>query len=158
MKELKMIYLDVDGVLNFSTMEEKSPHGCIGIDSHKCNLIHYICEKTGAKVGLTSTWQHVWNDPDDTDGIYIRNKFEYTGIPVIKTVPYSGWGRGKAIADDVKKNNVKHWVVIDDDMWPDFEDEGILPHFVKTDYYKNGITNEQADYAIKILTGEERKE
>ena len=37
------------------------------------------------------------------------------------------------------RNDVTNWIVIDDEIFSDFEKHGILPRLIKTDFYnKNG--------------------
>lgn len=53
---LKVIFLDVDGVLNRnSTTERFGPY--IGIDLELVENLKYILEETGAKIVLSSTWR-----------------------------------------------------------------------------------------------------
>lgn len=49
---------------------------------------------------------------------------------------------------------VEQWVVLDDEWFVDFSNYGILPHWVHTNFYGEGLTEEHVKKAINILNGE----
>ena len=57
---MKIIFLDIDGVLNYRGCKSKSPSGCYGIEQDKVKLLKNIVEQTNAKLVLTSTWKTDW--------------------------------------------------------------------------------------------------
>ena len=57
-KDTKLIFLDVDGVINNRATFQRSHHGFIGFDPFMVLLVHRIIEATGAKVVLSSSWRH----------------------------------------------------------------------------------------------------
>ena len=48
MERMKLIFLDVDGVLNYSGCKARSATGCLGIDDEKVKLLRQIIDQTGA--------------------------------------------------------------------------------------------------------------
>ena len=68
---MKVIFLDIDGVLNYATTAARAPCGCIGIAEPAVRNLKKIIDATGAKIVLTSTWKSEWNidadkcTPDD---------------------------------------------------------------------------------------------
>ena len=56
---MKIIFLDIDGVLNCDTTVE-SCGNYLGIDNSKLKLLAEIVDKTKAKVVLTATWKDKW--------------------------------------------------------------------------------------------------
>lgn len=59
----KVIFLDVDGVLNCHSTKDKCD-GYIGIDDKKVSLLKEIVDTTGAIIILVSSWKEWWtNNP-----------------------------------------------------------------------------------------------
>ena len=56
---MKVIFLDVDGVLNCQKTEAKC-RGFIGVDSKKVKLLKKIVDATDAKIVLSSSWKIGW--------------------------------------------------------------------------------------------------
>ena len=54
---MKVIFLDIDGVLNNEYSKTRAPSGVIGIDGDKVKRLRKIVESTGAKLVLTSSWK-----------------------------------------------------------------------------------------------------
>lgn len=67
-KPQKIIFLDIDGVLNsmelFDKLEERDMEPFMGIDVDEDNLeqLRYIVERTGAQIVLSSSWRHAWHE------------------------------------------------------------------------------------------------
>lgn len=155
----KVIFLDVDNVLNNNYTEEKTPYmmvatawgDCIkrrytGIDISLVELINKILIETNAKLVLSSTWryhpemhEYMWKQL----GSLIKER--YIGDTPI--LDYSH--RGKEIYVYLQENPIKKFVIIDDDIsvndYFQFDKE-----WIRT-YAKDGITSELAEKAIKIL-------
>jgi hypothetical protein len=58
---MKILFLDVDGVLNcasyFKTRKMPRDYQPRDMDPYRVLLVHRICEKTGAKVVVSSSWR-----------------------------------------------------------------------------------------------------
>lgn len=48
---------------------------------------------------------------------------------------------------------ITDWIVLDDEVFIDFKERGIMPHLVKTDPIW-GLTDDDAEVAIKMLNGQ----
>lgn len=56
---MKVIFLDVDGVLNTPSSESRCGE-YIGIDDEKVEKLKKIVEKTKTEIVLVSTWKKYW--------------------------------------------------------------------------------------------------
>ena len=159
----KIIFLDIDGVLNCQSSEFYMSNYA-GIDEDKLLRLKEIVNATGAQIVLSSSWKHYWRldykEFQNEFGDEIDNRLAPLGLlPIAKTEDPNrdGLRRGAGIIKWVLDHGVSDWVVLDDDIFPDFYDEGILPHLVKTIFYDNngGLQSEHVKRAIEILN--ERK-
>lgn len=152
---MKVIFLDVDGVLNHIRCNELCGI-CIGILDSKVKLLKQIVDETGALIVLSSTWRYHWTRPDEMqleDSEYLNNKFQNQDLFIFdKTKDYvKGADRGGEIKEWLSRNKVSKWIVIDDEIFADFECLGIIEHLIKTDFYKSGLEQSHVDIAIKLL-------
>ena len=123
MDKLKIIFLDIDGVLNNQLMYENREDiiGGKGKISKKClDLLNHIIEKTNAKIVLSSTWR---SDEDKEEFLYgIGLKGEIIG----KTphLSFKGALRGNEILQWIKDNRellgcdydlFNSYIILDDD-------------------------------------------
>lgn len=72
------------------------------------------------------------------------------GLPIIGTTPMINSQRGKEIKTYLKEHNIKDFIIIDDEIFKDFDDE-IINRLVKTDFYQDGLEEQHVVEAIKIL-------
>ena len=159
---MKVIFLDVDGVLN--CIESKSRcGGYIGIDDVRVKRLKEIVDKTGAKIVLTSTWKLGWEVTDKEcmkdGGRYLDRKMKKQKLTILDKTHDQGWNRGYGIKQYLDSHIVESWVVLDDEIFKDYEAEGILPHLVKTDFYdeNGGIQDDHVKKAIMLLNEEDVK-
>jgi len=152
---MKIIFLDVDGVLNNAETHRSKEHhqtwpdwGYVGLDRRLVKRLNTLVEATDAKIVLSSTWR-LHHTPDE-----MRERLVSAGMdPAIKILdrtPYLGreprhreieeWLKGRE-----KSLGVKAYVIIDDDS-----DAEIKGHFVHT-AHDAGLTDEDVTEAIKIL-------
>jgi hypothetical protein len=156
----KIIFLDIDGVLNCQKSESRCC-GFVGIDDDKVKRLRKIIEATGAKIVLTSTWKKDWiRDPNLKDeqneyGNYLERKLRRENLFILdKTTDEKSLGdRGEGIFNYLKSHNVDQWIAIDDEIFHDFEDYGVIEHLVKTSFYgeNGGIQDEHMQLAIEML-------
>ena len=150
---MKTIFLDVDGVLNSNDTEDVYK-GFIGLDYSGIKLIREIVDATGAEIVLVSSWKHRWykehkNLQDDLAN-YLDQRLAEEGLKIIdKTEGMSD--RGTGIIDWLSKNQVESWVVIDDEIFKDYEACGIMSHLVKTSFYDGGLKEKHVKIAIEKL-------
>ena len=158
---MKVLFLDIDGVLNHEKhyrwlMETDEPTPLQRVYPYSefnpvsCQILNKIIEETGCKIVLSSTWR--------LDGLqYMNNIFKHVGIfhklyditPSLAHKYDTTLCRGKEIDKWLNEHpEVTKYVILDDDT--DME-EHQLPFFIKTDPYKDGLNNEVANKVIEIL-------
>lgn len=144
---MKVLILDVDGVLNNSNTPDRF-EGCLGLDEDKLILLRNIVEKTACKIVLSSSWRHYENFKEyllkqsqlreqfigDTEEDYNRYK-----------------NRGEEIQAWLDVNKVDTFVILDDDHLEHLK--GFGKNFVQTNE-DVGLTKEIAERCIKLLNGE----
>lgn len=104
----KVIFLDVDGVLNCRSTKDKCG-GYIGIDDKKVSLLKEIVDATGAIIILVSSWKEWWtNNPrykpnQDEMATYLDEKLAKQGLIIRdKTRDGNSLGGVKAFLDLLK--------------------------------------------------------
>lgn len=61
--KIKVIFLDVDGVLNSRNTTRRTAGGYTFIGSRQVSRLRHIVRQTGAKVVLSSDWRYDRDDP-----------------------------------------------------------------------------------------------
>lgn len=157
---MKIIFLDIDGVLN----HENTPDRCgiyIGIEDRKVELLKQIVDSTGAKIVLSSTWRLGINNKGhrlEHHAEYLNEKLLKYGLEIYdKTKELSRHGelRGKEINEWLSRHpDVEQWVVLDDEYFIDFNMYDIPQHLVHTYFYVDGLNEDKVEEAIEILNKE----
>ena len=162
----KVIFLDIDGVLNtgwwYSQMDGNTPKDKYGyaFDPRSVANLKKIVDETGAEIVISSSWksfglselEDMWQErglpgkligitPNSvTDEMLLNADLDHMEIFSIRGMEIKEWL-------DKHGKKVSHYVIIDDM-------DNFLPeqksHFVQTDP-EVGITEEDANMAIKIL-------
>jgi HAD domain in Swiss Army Knife RNA repair proteins len=141
---MKIIFLDIDGVLNCRKTPNPRKLPYI-VDRKLLKRLVRLIERTGAKVVLTSTWRY------DPAGLFSA---KYWGIPFIDVIPdMPKQPRSKEILAWLKDHpRVKRFVVIDNE--DDELDE--LPLFQPSP--TSGLTESICRGAAKYLEGKTEKD
>ena len=152
---LKIIFLDIDGVLNCQYSRSRCS-GVIGIDDKKVKYLHEIIKRTKARIVLTSTWKSGWDrntELQDEFGKYLTRKLKRQGIFVYDKTNDNGHDRGLGIINWLSGKNIDSWIVVDDEVFEDYEKYDIMSHLVKTSFYdtNGGLTQRHVDMAIEKL-------
>lgn len=152
---MNVVFLDIDGVLNCSSSESRTPCGYIGIDGGKVRLLKKIVTAANAVIVLTSTWKKEWDHSPDNcteDGLYLTKKLSRQGLRILAKTQDQIYDRGRGIREWIDKRSdcIESWVVLDDFLFADFETFGITPKLVQSDP-EFGLTEELAEKAISIL-------
>lgn len=152
---MKVIFLDVDGVLNFLGTTASSPGGWVGIASPSVKVLRDIVKETGAYLVLSSTWRRNWSKNEEEcseDGKYLNRRLNRYGLHIIdKTIEEDEDLRGAAIKEWLNRHpHVESWIVLDDNVFIDFKTEGIMPHLILTDG-RMGLTASDAKECIRKL-------
>lgn len=151
---MKVIFLDVDGVLNNDLTLDLSPGGWVGVDDTLTERLHRIVEATGAQIVLTSDWKDEWDVSArlrTSDGRYLHGQLAKAGVIIKDKTVDLGYDRGAGIAEYLKTHpDITSWIVIDDTPYPDFGKNGVLPRFIKT-MNPLGLTEKHVARAISML-------
>lgn len=128
---MKVLFLDVDGVLN-SSDSTNFKNNLYPVDDWMCFLVGRIQLNTDCAIVVSSSWRH---DPRGMETI--RAKFNN----VIDKTPYADGCRGDEIKAWLDAHpEVEKYAILDDDS--DMLEEQ-LPNFFKTTF-KEGLTEEIA--------------
>jgi len=157
---MKVIFLDIDGVLNEDITPTRTKSRVIFIDQEKLLRLKRIVDATGAKIVLSSTWRY---DRDDTryngDFLELREAFYNAGLDFYDYTPEDALGirRGMEIRAwlGLHRGEVERFIILDDELF-DFEERGLLFHLIKTDFGDGGLTEELTQEAIEMLNGNEK--
>ena len=155
---MKVIFLDIDGVLNTEAYRENPDVDYFDAPVSKIHmcLLEYLVRQTDAKVVLSSTWREYWENCEtqsDPFGVYINRLFEKYGLAIFDKTPELR-DRDEEIAEWLKlhKGQIENYVIIDDF---DFEwSEENEKHLIKTND-ETGLDEETVARAIRVLNGEE---
>lgn len=128
---MKVIFLDIDGVLNNRSTVERF-HGVYGIDEALLELFKRI---TGVKIVLSSTWRMY---PKHLK--HVRSKLE-----IYDVTPQLCGPRSKEIKAWLSNHEVTDYVIIDDDI-----DASIEGHFFQTEW-EYGLTEDIVNSVIEYF-------
>ena len=163
---MKVIFLDIDGVLNSEESMRELGMGNFWSDNpHPMHIrwLNKIIEETGAVVVISSTWRHgmsstnMWrllhllgfrgtvidNTPRLNSAFRGTEIKAWLNIHIDKFIKY---GNSDSLASHNCKEQVESFVILDDDS--DMLD--LTSHLVLVDSLK-GLTEEDANKAIEIL-------
>lgn len=162
MMKNKIIFMDVDGVLNYTKwyVDDRNPGNLYGqegdIDPECVRRIVNICKRTGAKIVLSSDWRI------DKNSI---GRLERAGFPeglIFSQTPELIWtlfNSPTSTEDYSRSREINMWltehpdtynyVIIDDSE--DFSDEQKRFHYICVDS-DNGFTDKNMEDAIRILS------
>ncbi len=154
---MNVVFLDVDGVLNYDGCKDKFGQ-YIGVDDALVERLARIVKSANAQIVLTSSWKELWLEDMPPGEIhpmakYLLEKLKKQGLHIADRTDDNGWDRGKGIRKwmrHVSISNIDGWVVLDDEIFRDYESEGIVQHLVRTNFCC-GLTDADVDLAIKIL-------
>ena len=139
---MKVIFLDFDGVIT-------TPHSHWHIDRSKVKLVKKICNETGARVVVSSSWRpRLDQSQSKIDAWKERRLPKELGDLVIGVTPSIGGARGCEIKAWLEHHpGIEEYVILNDD--DDMLEEQLF-RFVETDFVC-GLTNREADLCISIL-------
>lgn len=160
---MRVIFLDVDGVLNKAGCKVKTPSGFYFVEDDKLLLLKELVEKTNAKIVLSSTWRQGWEDLnngvdsiDSRDFVLLRDKlkefdldlYDYTSCPITSD-------RGSKIKEWLSKHfeEVDSILVLDDES-------NIKPFnkfFVRTSF-SDGLKEKHVKKSVEVLLQDDFKE
>ncbi len=152
---MKLIFLDIDGVLNRNATREIAPSGCTFIEDIFIARLKRICNHTGAHIVLSSSWREGWYareaERDDpwviADYEALEAKLYGCGLSFYDYTPmHTPGNRAAEILQYIEESaGVEDYVILDD-----LRLEGVEAHHVRT-HPKHGLTDEDVIRAIAIL-------
>ncbi len=165
----KVIFLDVDGVLNDNDFERKHREK-IYIQEFRVKRLKDIVEATQAEIVMSSSWRHgfklynekperITSEHDLSIMKELKDKLDKYGLSVIDYTEYLTTGPyarpleiRKWILD---KPNLKRFVILDDDdfwIWNWLSDYFVMTKKKRDKYgYDMGLEDEHVKRAIEIL-------
>ena len=169
---MKVIFLDIDGVLNCDETYvlrrekmKKEKKYILDIDEDKVQLLGRVCKETGAKIVLTSSWRFDWENGVDSlvllhsrllQRLFDQNEIEVVGVtPVIPREDgmYHSWREYEIKAYLEKHPEVESFCILDDEA---FDLQSLKKYLIKTSYCRNannpgGLLEEHAIEIVKRL-------
>ena len=158
-KPMRLIFLDIDGVLNDAKTTEKV-ETYRGIDPKKAERLAHICKQTSAHLVLISSWKAFWfshnKEKQDCLANYLDETLARYGVRVAAKVLDEECSRGADILRYLKYLEgkgilVSSFVILDNEPW-DYEECGLSSRLVRTSFERGGLTDELAKQAIKLLS------
>ena len=154
---MKVIFLDIDGVLNSVMYDTQrvEERGDNRIDMTRVKLLADIVNATGAKIVLSSTWREDWEKSSElcgNDGKYINECLAKYGLSIIDKTPCLNYSDERQfeilawLADHT--GEVESFVILDDIdcSW------GVLSNnVVITNPYGYGLEEAHVKKALDIL-------
>lgn len=150
----KVIFLDVDGVLNSASFfkrmkkEGKNMHDKYNqLDPIRISYLKELVDSSSADIVLSSSWRKIpcletaLSETLEKVGLSISDKTEYI----------SGAERGDEIQEWLNRHpEYTNFVVLDDDS----DMTAVRDHHVQTCWFDCGLTMSHVEQALKILRGE----
>ena len=159
MTDIKVIFLDVDGVLNYSGCKVKCGKAW-GIQPEKVALLKQIVDATDAKIVLSSTWRLGYNKDHkryENFATHLNKALDREGLKIFDVTSDCGNGyrRGTEIRMWMMKAkqdgyNVRKYVILDDESFYDFAEHRLRSRFVHTNI-DTGLTEKDVRKAISVL-------
>ena len=151
---MKVIFLDVDGVLNSNDYVEyalkNNVRGILGeINPQTIKMLKYALDITGAQIVVSSSWRNVRKFE------CLKDLFLKYGINLEEKTPLIGHERGLEIKQYLKEHaNIEQYLILDDDTFDSFDEELmnnlILTKDDQNDHsYGNGLQTKHIEEIIK---------
>lgn len=157
---MNLIFLDIDGVLNCSTTNEKIDGAYRGMGDDQLKLLFSIVSKTNSKLVLISSWKEHWHKKpelkckQDELANYLDKRLNEFNMHVSWKISNEFIDRGKAIKQFLcffkEKGYSINFVILDDEFF-DYKQEGLTTNLIHTNFNKGGLTISLANRAIDKL-------
>lgn len=151
---MRILFLDIDGVLNSERYVRRCGYTGVVIDPAKMELLKQIIDATGARIVLSTSWREHWSSVEeacDETGSRLNTLFNSYGLSIFEKTPVLNAGREREIGAWLESHpETADFAVVDDR----FLSAGFLAgHFVKTSNFGCGLDEKSAADIIAILTG-----
>lgn len=164
---MKIIFLDIDGVLNYQYTEERI-QGFMGISRSLLSTLKSLVERSNkeedTKIVLTSSWRMGVNRNGDKISQhykYLLDCFSDYSLELFDDTPrikgqYTRRHRGMEIIAWINSHldmDISGIVILDDEVFPDFETYMLTPYLVQTslDGTDEGLQESHVVKALEIL-------
>lgn len=149
---MKVIFLDIDGVLNSDTyMEKQLDNSSEGIESEidpaTLILLKKAVDTTGAKIILSSSWR-IMRKYNELEKFLMK-----FGISSSGKTPYVDGKRGLEIKQYLSENkNIEQYLILDDEIFESFDEE-LVNHLIltKSDQNYHGFSEGLTEKHIKQI-------
>lgn len=114
---MKIIFLDIDGVLNSTKYDRERKQNDGNIDITRLSLLKRLVDSTNAKIVLTSTWRKYWESDKkiiSKTGAEIDRAFASQGLEILDKTPSLGERKDEISAWLNQKNDIDAFCIIDD--------------------------------------------
>lgn len=149
---MKVIFLDLDGVLNSAKYLLDHEYYGVAIDPTRMCLLKQIIDATDAKIVLSTSWREHWEKDVakcDSTGALINSIFSKHGLQIWDKTPQLRTRRETEIRNWLDKHpDVKNFVVLDDRL---LSADYLNGHVIKTSNYFDGLDETDVQKAIDIL-------
>ena len=153
---MRVIFLDIDGVLNSEEWDKYIQSFTYGARFNSCYLLSQemilrlqnVVFQTNAEIVLTSSWRTNERAMDA-----LRRQLSLYHLSIRDSTLYSTYNtRADDINEWLRNNpNVRSYAIVDDYDDGFSNDEVLVAHFVQTNYFQ-GLTSEEAEKIIEILS------
>ena len=150
---MKVIFLDIDGVLNSRAYDRTRGERDGNIDESRLPLLKELVYKTNANIVLSSTWRFHWNRngaQTEQEGMELEQTFLKYGLTIYDKTPIVNNDRAAEITAWLDLNpDVERFVILDDIV---FGWDKLQPNVVNTDYYiARGLEQTHIEKALELL-------
>ena len=152
---MKIVFLDVDGVLNYVGCKHHA-YGYYFVEDDKIKLLKEIIDRTEAKIVLSSSWriersaQYKYEKPRDYKLYHkLVKKLKEYDLLIYSHTPVLREYRGKEIDQWLKNwrgETIESFVILDDDA----DMQPYMDKLIQTSY-ETGLTREDVEKAVKML-------
>lgn len=151
---MKIIFLDIDGVLNSTKYDRERKQNDGNIDITRLALLKRLVDSTNAKIVLTSTWRKFWESDKkiiSKTGAEIDRVFASQGLEIFDKTPFFGERKDEISAWLNKNNNIDAFCIIDDIS---FGWEELSPFVITTNpHIGRGFEEKHLRNAVELLNG-----
>lgn len=151
---MKIIFLDIDGVLNCSEwLKKQSKKKYCEINPEKVKLLAKIIAQTNAKIVLVSSWREL--DTNNDMYRYLVSSLNQYNITILdKTAISPDYNRPKEISLWLKEHPyITNYIILDDDFSKEDYGQILGSHLIHTSFWEpdGGLREEHVEAAIQIL-------
>lgn len=156
---MKVIFLDVDGVLNSMEFYENNNVIQNPLDRRCIYCLKEIVERTDAKIVLSSSWRGGWNiDPKKCgyQGIILNSELKYVELEIFDCTKSLTYNDGMSRSREIKKwllecpYDIENYLILDDNDFG-WEKMGLSNQWVQPNFLEKGLEEKHIELCVKIL-------